>query len=613
MSVSRSKHHRNAMNMIVGACCLGLTLCSLSIHAQHTYHVSNNGNDALSGFSPDDAWTSLDALNDQPFVPGDSILFERGGTWLGMFHLQGSGAEEAPIVVGAYGNATQPRPTLDGDGYQASLLIYNDSHIVVQDLDLTNQASHLDDNGEVKKLPTFLGETNDWGSGKNVRFGIKVVADASTVKDFVFRDVKLHDIYPTPTNPDNAHLGYGIKLESRSNTLNGQIHTIDDVLVTGVEFTRTGHYGMWIKPLGLTGNSTIKHENIHITGCTFTHTGGSGFVPNRSRHVVIEHCLFNHTGSSVDDRMWARGSGTWPFKCERVVIQHNRLMNAHGPQDSYSTHIDYGCKDVVIQYNLSFNNEGGFAEILGDNVNCGYRYNISVNDGYREDPEGQLWNKKGKIFWLSTFCGSNQVRCPSQGSFFYNNTVYVDESINPEIYVWPDAGDVLICNNLVSMTAGGEVLPTFLEDDGNVFNVSHNLFHPLERIELDNDLLANATFMSPQFLATSNAPLQSELNYQPSPSSPALDNGVLISGSDDPWDFLHNNGGRDFFGLPISSTTAPTIGALQSSLCAEGTYWNANTNQCEFHPDPCPEDLDGDGTVSVFDLLMLLTALPTIC
>ena len=46
----------------------------------------------------------------------------------------------------------------------------------------TNQTSHLDDNGEVKKLPTFLGETNDWGSGKNVRFGIEVVADAATVK-----------------------------------------------------------------------------------------------------------------------------------------------------------------------------------------------------------------------------------------------------------------------------------------------------------------------------------------------------------------------------------------------------------------------------------------------
>jgi hypothetical protein len=92
-----------------------------------------------------------------------------------------------------------------------------------------------------------------------------------------------------------------------------------------------------------------------------------------------------------------------------------------------------------------------------------------------------------------------------------------------------------------------------------------------------------------------------------------LGNGVLISGSEDPWDFLHNNGGQDFFGLPVSGTTTPTIGALQSSLCGEGTFWNANTNQCESSLEACPGDLDGDGTVSVFDLLMLLTALPTSC
>ena len=111
-------------------------------------------------------------------------------------------------------------------------------------------------------------------------------------------------------------------------------------------------------------------------------------------------------------------------------------MNAHGPQDSYSAHIDYGNKDVVIQYNLSFNNEGGFAEVLGDNVNCGFRYNISINDGYREDPDGLPWNKKGKIFWVSTFCGG-PTRCPSERTFFYNNTVYIDSTLNPEIYVCP--------------------------------------------------------------------------------------------------------------------------------------------------------------------------------
>ena len=81
-----------------------------------------------------------------------------------------------------------------------------------------------------------------------------------------------------------------------------------------------------------------------------------------------------------------------------------------GPQDSYGAHIDFGNENVVFQYNFSYNNEGGFVEILGDNINCGYRYNISVNDGYRVDPNNNQWDKKGKIFWVGNFCGNNQTR-----------------------------------------------------------------------------------------------------------------------------------------------------------------------------------------------------------
>ena len=82
------------------------------------------------------------------FAPGDSILFHAGESWQGMFWLHGSGTPEFPIVVGKYGEG--PRPILDGNGYQASLLIYNDECIAVQDLEFTNDASHLDEVGEVK-------------------------------------------------------------------------------------------------------------------------------------------------------------------------------------------------------------------------------------------------------------------------------------------------------------------------------------------------------------------------------------------------------------------------------------------------------------------------------
>lgn len=591
-------------------------ICFLHLNSswsQSTYYISPTGDDNASGASPSEAWQTLDRLNSQTFTPGDSIRFERGGHWLGMFHLKGSGSQNQPIVIDAFGAPNLPAPILDGDGYQTALLVYNESFITVQNLAFTNQASHLDANGTVKKLPTFLGESNDWGSGKNVRFGIKVVADSASITGIVIRNVFIHNVYPTPENPDNVHLGYGIKLENRSDTLSGNVNTINDVIVEEATVTRTGHYGLWIKALGLAGNNDIKNSNILVKGCTFTNTGGSGFVPNRSRDVVVEHCVFNHTGSSIDDRMWKRGSGTWPFKCERVLIQKNRLMNAHGPQDSYSAHIDYGNKDVVIQYNLSYNNEGGFAEVLGDNINCGYRYNISINDGYREDPDGLPWNKKGKIFWVSTFCGG-PTRCPSVGTFFYNNTIFIDSTLNPEIYVWPESGDVHIANNIIYMDPSGETLHSFLENTDNDFFVSSNLFHPLSRIALDENLNEEALFVDPEFVQPSPIlPIQSALNFQLQSTSPALSNGTLVSGSDNYFHFLSNNGGRDFFGQVISTTDAPTIGAIDKSICGESSYWNPTNAMCMPIDETCFGDFDGDGTVSTGDLLVLLTILSNPC
>ena len=581
--------------------------------AQTNFYVSPFGNDNSTGTSPTDAWKTINKLNEQSFASGDSILFERGGIWQGMFHLQGSGSPSNPVVVSAFGVPSLPNPTIDGDGFQAAILIYNDSHITIEHLTLTNQSSHLDANGVVKKLSTFLGETNDWGSGKNVRFGIKVVADITSLEDIVVNDVYIHDIYPTPTNPENQHLGYGIKFENRSDTLNGLINTIDHITIEDVEVTRTGHYGLWIKALGLAGNEEIKNEDVLVTGCVFSHTGGSGFVPNRSRDVIVEHCVFNHTGSSIDDRMWKRGSGTWPFKCERVFIQHNRLMNAHGPQDSYSAHIDYGNKDVVVQYNLSFNNEGGFAEVLGDNINCGFRYNISINDGYREDPEGLEWNKKGKIFWVSTFCGGT-VRCPSQGTFFYNNTIYVDSTLNPEIYVWPEAGDIHILNNLIRMDADGETLHSLLESTDNEYEISSNLFYPASRIDLDPFLNENALMVNPLFLETSaSIPVQSALNFQLQPGSPAIGEGTLIAGSGNPLDFLANNGGRDFFGQPVSPNAQPSIGAIQSSICGSNSQWDTSIGSCMPINQSCLSDFDGDGSVAIGDLLIFLGLLGIVC
>ena len=78
--------------------------------------------------------------------------------------------------------------------------------------------------------------------------------------------------------------------------------------------------------------------DIKIKNSIFEETGGSGFVPNKSKDVLVENCVFNHTGSSADQRMWKRGSGMWPFDCQNVVAQHNYFMNTRSCRFLRSTH-----------------------------------------------------------------------------------------------------------------------------------------------------------------------------------------------------------------------------------------------------------------------------------
>ena len=108
-------------------------------------------------------------------------------------------------------------------------------------------------------------------------------------------------------------------------------------------------------------------------------------------------------------------------------------------------------------------------------------------------------------------------------------------------------------------------------------------------------------------------PLQSALNFQLQNSSPALQSGTLISGSANTLDFLENNGGRDFFGQPVSNTLLPSIGALQSSLCGTNSHWSSSEAMCLPINDACFGDFDNDGSLSVMDLLILLSLLSIAC
>ena len=138
---------------------------SLILNANATsYFISTSlGDDNNSGLSSQFPINSIDKLNTFTFQAGDSILFKVGESWEGMFWLKGSGDSNNSIVVDIYGGVG--KATINGNGYQSCILIYNDEYISINNLNLYNENTLSWWN--TKLLVGFTGALNTWGSGKN--------------------------------------------------------------------------------------------------------------------------------------------------------------------------------------------------------------------------------------------------------------------------------------------------------------------------------------------------------------------------------------------------------------------------------------------------------------
>ncbi|WP_256013946.1 hypothetical protein [Desertivirga xinjiangensis] len=82
-----------------------LLLCltaSAQLKAANYYINSRTGSDSNNGTNKDQAWKSLQNLEEHKFLPGDSILFAKGSSYKGGFVFSSSGTEKAPIVFSSY-------------------------------------------------------------------------------------------------------------------------------------------------------------------------------------------------------------------------------------------------------------------------------------------------------------------------------------------------------------------------------------------------------------------------------------------------------------------------------------------------------------------------------
>ena len=117
-------------------------ISSFVTNATSFFVSSTLGSDTNNGLSSQTPIQTIEKLNTFNFNPGDSILFKSGDIWEGMFWLKGSGIATNPIVIDTYGGNI--KASINGNGYQSCLLIYNDDNITINNLNLYNENSHLD-------------------------------------------------------------------------------------------------------------------------------------------------------------------------------------------------------------------------------------------------------------------------------------------------------------------------------------------------------------------------------------------------------------------------------------------------------------------------------------
>lgn len=502
------------------------------------YVDSQFGSDENTGNTPGKAWASLSKINETLFFPGDTIMLKSGESFHGMLQPHGNGITNQPIVVTMYGGTELP--VIDGKNRKACIHLLNAENWIISNLELENNGGDDPMDGSDIYRTGILVETNTLG----VKHNIQLI------------NLDIHHVYPVESTSNEVgpgvYKGYGIHFLA-----NGQVENtrFENVRVESCKISYTAYYGILTQHLGKDPDHPEwnYNRNFIIRNCNIQKTGSAGMVIQHMDDLLVEYNTVSKPGSKEEPKQYGRGSGIWTWRSKNVVIQHNTFMHARGFTDSCGAHIDFGNRNVTIQYNLSYDNAGGFVEILGDCVNSIYRYNISINDGFRVAGKGGAW-QDGKIIWIAAYNGKEAPPVGSTQSKIYNNTIYVGPGIKTNILFEKLTNNNYVENNIFYIE--GDV--TFADNGvNNLFN--HNIYYGNVRGWPYGD---QAIFADPMLRKPGGT---NPADYLIQENSLAINTGDTLLGA----------GSRDFWGDTLHFTFPPDRGADETNIQQEFTTIHA--------------------------------------
>jgi hypothetical protein len=497
-----------------------------------SYYISPDGNDSDPG-TFDRPWKTIQKVNSMDFKPGDSILFQGGNTFDGAINLDDKDETSAMhnITVSSYGGS---RAVINGGDSHAFLALDCD-HVRLSDLILK-------------------------GSGRK----------SGNISDGAYFE-----------NCDSIRID---RLEVYGFQHSGiQVHKSTGARITNVYAHENGFAGIHVT--GTTINDPVNYDNrdLYIGYCvaennpgdptvTSNHSG-NGILVSSVDGGIIEYCEAFNNGW---DMPWTGNGpvGIWiwdanDFFIQYCVAHHNKT--AEGAHDGGGFDFDGGVSNSIMQYNVSFENEGpgiglfefGAAKPWHNNI---VRYNLSVNDAHTTKGGLRIWRAEGKgemhdcdIYNNTIYSGNKDnyaigilTNCP--GMRFFNNIFIYDTDFLPEehsivdekfynnIY-WQVHGEKKIMGyesiEAWARATGNETI------DGKVLGIQKN---PLLMDPAVSSLPTDPLKIDPENLNT----------FSVNEGSPAIDAGLNI-----PEIFSLSPGQRDLAGNKIPLGNTFEIGALE--------------------------------------------------
>ncbi len=274
------------------------------------YYVSENGDDANDGLTPETAWRSLSKVNSFPATKPCYVLFERGGVWRGQIKAREN------MTYTAYGEGAKPclyGSPLDGADPALWSLLPGTEDIWVFGKDMMDSGALFINGGEYityKEIPSYIGGKFVKRNAPSEDFDIAEALD-NDLDFFCAACSNVNDDMPVVSSADCVGKVY-LKCSA------GNPGEVFD----SIEFAPRAN------------GFAVGGNNVHIDNFTIKYVGSHGIGSGTRNGLVVTNCELGCIGGGIQGYN-ANG------KTDHSVTRYGNAIEIYGGCDGYTVNHCY--------------------------------------------------------------------------------------------------------------------------------------------------------------------------------------------------------------------------------------------------------------------------------